>query len=715
MGCFRTRIDPHVSFAQGVEYWPRRTFGDGTQTTMKDSVEQKLRRACTAERAGRSKEAIALYEQILKKYPKNVKAQKALGALRKKTGAVSGNVVTKDHLEHLMTLLRQNQPEVLLNLFKSLDLSGPYASVALNLAGAAHSRLENYQEAIACYQQALELHPGYVEALYNLAKAQQDLGALEDAAKSYERVLRLKPDLAWAHYNLGNIARARKDHHVAVEHYRSALEIEPGLAWAHYNLSLALTDLREYTDALQSCDHALKLMRGGDQLLAHKLNLHARLCDWAPIRENAHKMPALGISGEAVTPFAMLAMDDDPARQLQRARKYSNERYPGEPLAPPARPKARPDRLKIGYFSADFHNHPSMHLLARVYELHDKDRFEVYAYSSGRDSDDEYRQRLLKSVDKFKDIKALSDKEAAGLVRQDRLDIAIDLSGFTKGSRHGLFKRRPAPLSVNYLGFPGTLGAKCFDYIIGDQRVIPEEARQYFDEKVIYLPHCYMPSDDTKPISEKEVSRTDEGLPEEGFVFCCFNNSYKLQSREFDIWMRLLQRIEGSVLWLQDFGETPVQNLRAEAVKRGINLDRLIFARRLPLDEHLARLKLADLFLDTFNYNAHTTASDACWAGLPVLTLAGKSFAARVASSILHTLDLPELITETEEAYEEKAQTLATRPFELQRYRARLASCRLSSPFFSSEIYTRHLEDAYDTIWERYASDHSVDHVFIDD
>jgi predicted O-linked N-acetylglucosamine transferase (SPINDLY family) len=357
--------------------------------------------------------------------------------------------------------------------------------------------------------------------------------------------------------------------------------------------------------------------------------------------------------------------------------------------------------LKIGYFSADYHDHPVMYLIIRLFELHDRERFEIYSYSFGPPSDSDLRKRLVAATH-FKKVNHLSDREVAQLARADGLHVAVDLSGFTQKARTGIFAYRAAPVQVNFLGYPGTLGARFMDYIIADEVVIPVERANDYTESVIQLPGSYLLNDDTRQIAEHGLTRQQAGLPEEGFVFCCFNNSYKITPEEYDIWMRLLQRVEGSVLWLRKTNETAMSNLRAAAEARGVDGSRLVFAGRAPLAEYLARHRLADLFLDTFNYNAHTTASDALFAGLPVLTRPGRSFPARVAASLLHAVGLEETICNSVEAYENLALELASDPARLAAITDKLAANRGKTLLFDSTASTRAMENAYTAAFARF-------------
>ncbi|MET0375049.1 MAG: hypothetical protein ABW128_12445, partial [Rhizorhabdus sp.] len=383
------------------------------------------------------------------------------------------------------------------------------------------------------------------------------------------------------------------------------------------------------------------------------------------------------------------------------------------PPPPLPRPPHMTGRLRIGYFSADFHDHATMYLMARLFELHDRDRFAVHAYSYGPDQDDAMRRRLRGAVEEFRDIRHLGDRDVAELARRDAIDIAIDLKGYTNGTRSGIFAFRPAPVQISYLGYAGTMGADFIDYIVADPVVIPPRLRDAYSEKIISLPHSYMANDDRRPIADRPVTRADMGLPEHAFVFACFNNSYKISAELFDIWMRLLGKVEGSVLWLLRANRWTQANLAREAARRGIDPARLVFADKLAQAEHLARQHLADLFLDTFAFNAHTTASDALWGGLPVVTKLGESFSARVAGSLLSGVGLPELITHSAQDYERLAFELTTDRDRLAGIRAKLAAQRLTAPLFDSARFTRHIEQGYIEAYRRHVEGHPPDHIDI--
>jgi predicted O-linked N-acetylglucosamine transferase (SPINDLY family) len=371
-------------------------------------------------------------------------------------------------------------------------------------------------------------------------------------------------------------------------------------------------------------------------------------------------------------------------------------------------------KIRIGYVSGEFRTQATSILMTQLFELHDKNQFEIFAIDNGTDDGGELRARMECAFDEFVDISKLGDLEAVSEINKRNIDILVNLNGYFGGARPGLFSHRPSPIQVNYLGFPGTIGAEYIDYLIADRIVIPENSRLHYLEKIVYLPNCYQSNDSQRKISDRVFTRGELGLPSAGFVFCCFNNNYKLTSSTFDCWMKILKRCEGAVLWLLEDNSAAADNLRREAELRGVNPQRLVFAQRLPLDEHLARHRLADLFIDTLPCNAHTTASDALWTGLPVLTQRGNTFPGRVAASLLTAIGLSELITSSEAEYEELAVELATNPQRLAQVTALLEKNRQTTPLFDTQLFTKHIEAAYVAMYERYRLGLAPDHIEVE-
>jgi protein O-GlcNAc transferase len=568
--------------------------------------------------------------------------------------------------------------------------------------------------AIVSYKQALKINPDYAEAYYNMGVALNDKGDSEAAIDSYKQALKIKPDYAEAYNNMGVALKDKGDPEAAIGSYKRAINLKPDDAEAYYNMGVALVEKGALDAGIKSYEMALKIKPDYQASRVDKLFLQSQICDWAALEQDRGLIATLGISTESIGFFGILPLEDAPERHRVRSEILVEKLYKHKtPLPPAAKPSQEPQRLRIGYFSADFQEHPVAYLMAKVLEVHDRMRFEVYGYSIGPARDDDMRQRLIKAFDVFIDVRDMSDQDVALLVRQDKIDIAIDLTGHTKNNRLGIFAYRAAPVQINYLGYPGTIGADFIDYIIADSVLIPSGYEQYYNEHILRLPNSYMPTDNTRPMSTRPMSRSEMDLPEDGFVFCCFNNNYKISPQEFDIWMRVLAKVEGSVLWLRNSNAWSEDNLRTQAKIRGVDPSRLVFAGRTPIEEHLARQKLADLFLDTFAFNAHTTAAEALWAGLPVVTKVGKGFAARVAASLLTAVDLPELITETEQEYEALILNLATNPERLAQIRKTLADKRLSAPLFDTALFTKHLEDGYQQVYQRYYDGKPPDDIFV--
>jgi protein O-GlcNAc transferase len=592
--------------------------------------------------------------------------------------------------------------------------------------GSALQGLMRFEEALASYDGALTLNPNWVEALCNRGNTLQKLERFEEALASYEKVLALKPGFADAFYNCGIVLQELNRLDEALASYGKALAIEPGSAVARLNRGNMLMRLGRLGEALASYEQALVLKPGYPEALHNRGNVLLelnridealasyeqapdyidafggaiwcinRLCDWrrkesVAAEVNAHIRDRRSI----ISPFTFLGYSSDLALQQQCAVNFAAGRLPRvlRPLSGAA--ARRPGKVRIAYLSADFRSHAMAHLTAELFERHDRSRFEVIALSYGVDDGSNMRKRLTSAFDRFADVRGMSDKSAALMLHNLGADIAIDLMGHTRDSRPGILAYRPAPVQASYLGYPGTMGASFIDYIIADETVVPFEHQPFYTEKIVQLPGCYQVNDSRRIISDRTPTRREAGLPEDGFVFCCFNQNWKITSEVFDVWMRLLHALDGSVLWLLQDNEGAERNLRDAAKARGIDPARLVFAGRLPSGGHLARHRLANLFLDTLPYNAHSTASDALWAGLPVVTRIGEAFAGRVAASLLKAIGLPELVTQDLAAYEALAFRLASDAKLLETYRNRLGQNRLTHPLFDTDRFRRQLEEAY--------------------
>lgn len=633
---------------------------------------------------------------------------------------------------------RDNFAEAVRLLRKCVKAHPRLVEAQTNL-GFALAQTGQHAEALACYDKALAIDPKFITALNNRGISLRELGRLDDALANYDRLLALKPDFADAHYNKGNllnrlerfddalacfdkalaltssdvntlIGRAtalrglgRREEAIAC--LDRALVMEPQNVTALLNEGHILSDLRRYEEAIGRFESALKYDPSHPQLLSSLLIAAAALCDWARTQPLIEELRARVISGAAIgQPFSLLSACDDPALHLACARNYVQDwllRHPRKEVARhgTARETAL-RRLRVAYLSADFRRHATAYLIAGLLRRHDRSRFEIVAVSVGEDDGSAERAQIMQAVDVFLDMRGHSDRFIAELLVQQKIDILVDLNGHAQGGRMGIFAQRPAPLQASYLGYPGTTGVNYLDYVIADPIILPADLQPFYTEQIIALPDYYAAYDPLLTGELPAVTRTAAGLPEQAFIFCCFNNNYKINAAVFDRWMRLLSAVEASVLWL--FRDRPEveRNLRAEAERRGIDPARLLFAPRVSLPEHLARHRLADLFLDTLPYNAHTTACDALWMGLPIVTCTGKAFAGRVATSALTSCGLSDLVTTNLEDYEALALRLATDPARLADVRRRLEQARATAPVFDPDRLRRQIEAAYLQMWD---------------
>lgn len=567
---------------------------------------------------------------------------------------------------------------------------------------------ERFDEAEACFRRVLAIEPRDSDALFHLGALLFRRMRLEEAAHAFRLALRQAPDNHHLWMRLGEVGIARFTENSlreAAQCFRKALELRPELAIAHFNLGEVHALEGRHGDAQRCYEQALRLEPGSVAYQTSLLTQMLRLCDWSRLEELSEMLrrSAGDLPEQVPHPFTLLSISSTPAEQLACARNYARS-ISAAVSAARERLGLRFDRplggrRRIGYLSAEFHAHATAYLAAELFELHDRSRFEVIAYSFGPDDGSAIRDRIKRGFDRFVDIRPLSNSEAAAAIHADGVDILVDLKGYTFRARPEIMALRPAPVQVNYLGYPGTMVAEFIDYLIGDRFVTPAGRASDYGEKLVVMPDSYQVNDRNRPIGETP-SRRALGLPGRGFVFCCFNQAYKILPEMFSAWMRMLNAVPGSVLWLLEWNPWAAQNLRREASARGIDASRLVFSPSLPLAEHLGRLRAADLFLDTLPYNAHTSASDALWAGVPVLTCAGETFASRVAGSLLNAIGIPELVTRTLVEYETLGVHLACAPGELAALRQRLAGNRKSAPLFDTPRYVRNLEAAYQAMWD---------------
>jgi predicted O-linked N-acetylglucosamine transferase (SPINDLY family) len=698
---------------------------------------------------GRLQQAAAVCRQILVLQPRDFNALQLLGLIALQQGDYAGaaqglgdaiavnagNAAAYSNLAVAQLGLRRPL-DALASCGRALAIDARVPEAHSN-RGKALSDLERHEEALASYDQSLALAPNNPETWSSRAMALLKLQRREEALAAFDRALALSPQSANILNSRGTVLRDLRRPAEARASYERALSISPDFPEALCNLANLAQDAGRYEEAIGYCDRALAIrpdladafnIRGAALRFLNRLSasaaayarvltlaprfefargnlffLRASLCDWSDRAEESARIVAAVHAGDRVcSPHSFLSVIDDPSAQLQCARSYVAN-FPE--LAPLWRgERFQHPRRKIAYLSADFGDHPVSHLIAGVLERHDRTQFETIGVALSREAGTgTMRKRMEGAFEHYIDATLMSDRETAARLRAMEVDIAVDLNGHTRGGRLGIFGFRPAPLQVGYLGYAGTSGIACIDYLLADDVTIPREHEEFFSERIVRLPHCFLPNDDRQPIAEATPTRGELGLPDSGFVFCAFNNTYKLNPTMFDIWMRLLRETPGSVLWLRSGEQMMIDNLRREAGLRGVAAERLVFAGKVPaMAAHLARYRQADLFLDTTPYGAHATSRDALWAGLPVLTCLGTAFASRVAASLLSALDLPELVAPSLNEYATRALAIAHSPGLLAEIAGKLAMQRQLRPVFETDLFRRHLESAYQLLWQRH-------------
>lgn len=612
---------------------------------------------------------------------------------------------------------------VILAKENQLELAHPYLeqyirivhgnAEAWALLGNIYLNLGLYDKAQNSFKNALSMNPKYAHAINDLGNLYKQKGEHSQALKYYQQALSLDPSLAGTHNNIGVISFEQGKFDVALAALGKAVKLDSECAEAYYHTGLIFERQNKLDLAARNFLKALKLdpkLTEAQALLVYAL---MQSCDWSEYQKRAKELDELTLqeikAGEKIseTPFLSVIRKMDPQINLAVARLKSNriKKVASNLLPPFSFTKTQKKKIiSIGYLSNDFYDHATAHLIFRLFELHNRKKFKVYAYSYGPNDNSIFRQRLENDADQFTDIFDFSFAQAAQKIYNDGVDILVDLKGYTKDSRMEIAALRPAPIQVSYLGFPGSTGADFFDYIITDKIVTPPHTAQYFSEKFIFLPDCYQINNDQHEISGINFQRSDFGLPKDAFVFSSFNHTYKIDSQTFDVWMRILKKVPNSVLWLLNSNSFAVDNLKEEAKKRGVKPDKIVFASLMPNNKHLSRIQLSDLFLDTFICNGHTTTSDSLWAGVPVITLQGNHFASRVSSSLLSAVGLPELITHSPKEYEKLAIKLAKSPKQFRLLKEKLNANRLKYPLFDTKKFVSNLEKAYTKMWENYTN-----------
>ncbi len=628
---------------------------------------------------GRREEALASWDRAIQADPRFADAHVNRGSVLKALNRLEEAVASYD---------------------QALAIEPNFTEAHYNRA-VALTMLRQFDAALESCDKAIALNPGFAEAYFSRGTILADLKRDNEALASFRQAIALKPDHAEAYYNIGTACLGLGRLLDAVEHFGRAIALKPDHADAYHNRGIALQDLDRYEEAIASQKKALALRPDYEFLQGDLLQLQLTMCDWSGLETSIAQLIGKLEGGERVfPPFATLLTLHSPSLQRKAAAIYAARKYPPDNRLPPIVRKPRGTKIRVGYFSPDFRQHPVSYLMVALFEHHDRTRFHTVGFAFGPEANDAMAARVASSFDAFVDVRHMPDHAVAQLARDMDIDIAVDLGGFTRHTRPGIFALRAAPVQVSYIGYLGTMGSEYIDYLIADPVVIPEGDQQHYAEKIVYLPSFQANTTDL-PASEAPVSRAGAGLPENGFVFCCFNNNFKILPDVFATWMRILTATPGSVLWLYVASDAAIRNMRAVTAAGGLHPDRIVFARRVPRPAYLARLQLADLFLDTSPYNAGTTASDALWMGLPVLTRLGETFAGRMGASLLTAIGMPELIASSREDYEAMAIELAHNPARLAEIKRKLAAHRLTTRLFDATQFARDIEAAYTAMMER--------------
>jgi predicted O-linked N-acetylglucosamine transferase (SPINDLY family) len=698
---------------------------DAIKKYMNEKIHRLIGQALELLQNGSPAEAEKALLKILNLDTNNLPALEILGVIKGSKGEHS------ESAKYLSKAVKINpsNPSLHYNLAKALsecsrDVEAiPHHEQVLGMAPNNPDAWLNYGESLAvlkhnhaaleAFNRALSIQPNYFEALLNQGATLKELQKYEDALTAANKAISLRPDFPQAWLNKGVSLKALNQLESAIASYDKAISLQPDFADAWSNKATALKDLKRYPEAIAHYSRALDISPDIPYLTGEILHLRMKIGDWTNFDESIQSITQEIFSGKKVImPFAALALFDSEEINSKVAHIAADAAGNTQRLNTAPIPKYRNQKIKLAYFSADFRGHPTSYLMSQLFKLHNRDQFEIYAFSllNGGEND-AMRKQLMQYFDHFIDVEHLSDQEVVDLSRNHEIDIAVDLGGQTMDARTGIFALRAAPIQINYLGYPGTMAAHHHDYIIADQITIPPVNQSFFTEKIIYLPNSYQVNDDKKEISSRIFSKEELGLPSDQFIFCCFNNNFKITPAIFNVWMNILKRVQDSVLWLFEDNEFIKKNLIKEAEARGVLGSRLIFAKRIDQKDHLARHRAADLFLDTLPYNAHTTASDALWCGLPVITIMGDSFPGRVAASLLNAVGLPELITQSLEEYESLAIKLATDSVELKKIKAKLEGNRLNMPLFDTGLFCHHLESAYRQVYDRHQNGLIPDHI----
>ena len=649
-----------------------------------------IRKAINLNKLGKVNDAIDCYQKIIELNPNYIQAYIGKADLLSTTNKVD---------------------EIILIYKQALKIEPDNASLYIKY-GNFLKKIEYFDESIYAYKKSIELKSNNPGALINLGNLYRRLNKYDEACFYFKESLKISDDYE-VFNNIGEIYCILGKDKKGIEFYDKAIKFKPEDAEAHILKAYALQSIKQTDKAILSFENALNINKDYKYAFGEYFYTKNTICDWENFEENLKWIKLKLNENKCISvPLALCSFFDNPGMQKNCAQIYANDRFPYKNVLGELKKYKKKNKIRIGYFSGDFRDHPVGYLVTELFEMHDKSKFELFAFSLSKEIKSKIRSRIEKAFDEFIDVSGFEDKKVAIIAREKEIDIAIDLGGYTKNSRPEIFSMRAAPIQINFLGYPGTLGTNYIDYNIADQTVISQESIQYFSEKIIYLPKCYQPNEAKLTTGKKIFSRISEGLPEKGFVFCCFNGSWKITPKIFTLWVRILSKIDGSVLWFPGFPSLAIENLRNQCIKLGVDKNRLVFSSLEKYrEDHQSKIKLADIFLDCFPFGAQSTASDFLRVGVPIVTLKGDSFPNRVASSLLIDLKLKELITTSELDYENLAIKLANDSKYLKEVKLKLISNIESSSIYNISDYTKSIESGYSQVYERYHNNLTPDNI----
>ena len=654
-------------------------------------------------------EAEKLYNSVLAKFPNNIRAKNGIKNIKKlyfNSKTYSHNLPDVIYNE-LIILIQNNLFDVVLKKVQKIEAKFKDSFELYNFMGIALYHLNKNDEAIDSFTRSIHLNSNFYESFNNIGNCFQKKNQLHNAVNNFKKSIDINPNFFQGYYNLANCYKRLNEFDLSEKNYLNSIKLSPNNIDAYYNLGNLYSLEKKHTDSIRCFESILKIDGNHNLSLSQKIHQQLHIGEWS--LENKTKLiENICVHNKPAIPFDTLSIVDDVKIHQKASQLYVKDKFSNMSFHNRCNFSGKKEIIRIGYFSSDFYNHATMHLMINIFEHHNQNNFKIFLYDYGTNRPDEMTERIKKKPVVYKKIDNFSDSEIFTIVRQDEIDIAVDLKGYTGGGRPELFYQRVAPIQVNYLGFPGTIGFNQMDYIIGDSIVIPEEHNPYYNEKIIRLPNCYQINNNDRFIPKKKFSNNELGLPNQGFVFCNFNNNYKINQEVFDIWIKLLKNIDNSVLWLLETNSIMKNKLLDYATSKGISKNRIVFAPKININDHLSRHLNADLFLDTFVYNAHTTGSDSLWCGVPIITKLGSSFPARVGASLLNGVNLKKFITKTSEEYYQLAYYYSQNTLELKKIKDDLIQNRKKFPLFNSKLFCKNIEIAFRLMVNNYQNKKSI-------